>query len=72
MVAFLLERHEDWSLLLPMLLQRFYYRQMMYWVILTSLLGAVQGHAVGWLGVERAVVTTRPLGVAPAEKIPHS
>ena len=29
-VAFTLERHEDWSLLWPLLLQRFYYRQMMY------------------------------------------
>jgi len=71
LVAFLLEKQEDWSLLLPMILQRFYYRQMMYWVILTSLLGAVQGRAVGWLGVERAAVPSRPLGVdrpAPAGK----
>ncbi|MGH9679608.1 MAG: glycosyltransferase, partial [Candidatus Acidiferrales bacterium] len=29
-VAFALEHHEDWSLLWPLLLQRFYYRQMMY------------------------------------------
>ncbi len=75
LVAFLLEKQEDWSLLLPMLLQRFYYRQMMYWVILTSLLGAVQGHAVGWLGVERAAVSTRRLEAhrpEPAGKAPLS
>ena len=32
-IAFSLERHEDWSLLWPLLLQRFYYRQMMYVVL---------------------------------------
>ena len=59
LVAFLLEKNEDWSLLLPMILQRFYYRQMMYWVIFTSLLGAVQGRAVGWRGVEPRSRATR-------------
>src|SRR5271168_3396241 len=29
-VAFALERQEDWTLLVPVLLQRFYYRQLMY------------------------------------------
>src|ERR1700687_4396231 len=51
-VAFLLEKKEDWSLLWPLLLQRFYYRQMMYAVLFRSVMGAVQGHAVGWRGVE--------------------
>jgi cellulose synthase/poly-beta-1,6-N-acetylglucosamine synthase-like glycosyltransferase len=51
-VAFTLERHEDWSLLWPLLLQRFYYRQMMYYVLFCSLMGAVQGRSVGWRGVE--------------------
>lgn len=51
-VAFLLERKEDWTLLLPLLLQRFYYRQMMYVVLFRSLMRAVQGHAVGWEGPE--------------------
>jgi len=32
-VAFALERHEDWTLLIPVLLQRFYYRQLMYIVL---------------------------------------
>src|SRR5215813_4047132 len=32
-VAFALERKEDWSLLIPVLLQRFYYRQLMYVVL---------------------------------------
>jgi peptidoglycan-N-acetylglucosamine deacetylase len=51
-VAFLLERHEDWSLLWPLLLQRFYYRQMMYVVLFRAVKQAVQGSAVGWRGVE--------------------
>jgi cellulose synthase/poly-beta-1,6-N-acetylglucosamine synthase-like glycosyltransferase len=51
-IAFTLERDEDWSLLLPLLLQRFYYRQMMYIVIFRALARAWQGGAVGWRGVE--------------------
>jgi peptidoglycan-N-acetylglucosamine deacetylase len=51
-VAFALERKEDWSLLWPLLLQRFYYRQMMYFVLFRSVMGAVQGRSVGWRGVE--------------------
>ena len=51
-IAFLLERHEDWSLLWPLLLQRFYYRQMMYVVLFRAVKRAVQGSAVGWRGVE--------------------
>lgn len=56
-VAFLLEKNEDWSLLWPLLLQRFYYRQMMYVVLFRSVMGAVQGHAVGWRGVEPRLPT---------------
>jgi cellulose synthase/poly-beta-1,6-N-acetylglucosamine synthase-like glycosyltransferase/spore germination protein YaaH/peptidoglycan/xylan/chitin deacetylase (PgdA/CDA1 family) len=54
-VAFTLERHEDWSLLWPLLLQRFYYRQMMYVVLFRAVMGAVQGKPVGWRGVEPGV-----------------
>ena len=56
-VAFALERHEDWSLLWPLLLQRFYYRQMMYFVLFRAVMGAVQGRSVGWRGVEPEVPT---------------
>ena len=51
-VAFALEKKEDWSLLVPLLLQRFYYRQMMYVVLFRSLMRAVEGRAVTWGGVE--------------------
>ena len=51
-IAFALEKKEDWTLLAPLLIQRFYYRQMMYVVLFRALMGAVQGKAVGWRGVE--------------------
>lgn len=51
-IAFALERHEDWSLLIPVLLQRFYYRQLMYIVLFRSVKEAVSGRPVGWKGVE--------------------
>ncbi|MFZ0921436.1 MAG: glycosyltransferase, partial [Candidatus Acidiferrales bacterium] len=51
-IAFALEKNEDWSLLIPLLIQRFYYRQMMYVVLFRALKEAVQGRPVGWRGVE--------------------
>ena len=54
-VAFALEKREDWTLLAPLLLQRFYYRQMMYVVLFRALKEAVQGRPVGWRGVEPQV-----------------
>ncbi len=61
-IAFALEKDEDWSLLAPLLLQRFYYRQMMYVVLFRTLVRAVQGRAVGWEGIEREIPT--PVGHA--------
>jgi hypothetical protein len=52
-IAFLLEPHEDWSLLIPVLLQRFYYRQLMYVVLFRSVKEAISGRPVGWRGVEK-------------------
>jgi hypothetical protein len=43
------------------LLQRFYYRQMMYFVLFSSVMGAVQGKSVGWRGVEHEAPAT-PVG----------
>lgn len=51
-VAFALEKEEDWTLLVPVLLQRFYYRQLMYVVLFRSVKEAVSGRPVGWRGVE--------------------
>jgi peptidoglycan-N-acetylglucosamine deacetylase len=72
MVAFALERKEDWTLLIPVLLQRFYYRQLMYVVLFRSVKEAVSGRPVGWRGVEpeapQQAPKTRPKpATAPVE-----
>ena len=43
MVGFLMEKGEDWSLLWWLVLQRFGYRQIMYYVVLRSIWTAVRG-----------------------------
>jgi len=60
MVAFALERKEDWTLLIPVLLQRFYYRQLMYVVLFRSVKEAVSGRPVGWRGVEKEAPPQAP------------
>ena len=57
-VAFALEKSEDWSLLIPLLIQRFYYRQMMYFVLFRALVWAVQGRRIGWGAVPTSKPTT--------------
>jgi cellulose synthase/poly-beta-1,6-N-acetylglucosamine synthase-like glycosyltransferase len=59
-IAFALERHEDWTLLIPVLLQRFYYRQLMYIVLFRSVKEAVSGRPVGWRGVEKEPPAMEP------------
>ncbi len=51
--GFLLERDEDWTLLIWLPLQRFWYRQLMYYVAVKSTLTAIRGSAVGWGKLER-------------------
>jgi peptidoglycan-N-acetylglucosamine deacetylase len=53
MFAFLLEPDEDKSLTWLVLLQRFAYRQVMYVVVIRSLIAAVKGRVVGWGKLER-------------------
>jgi cellulose synthase/poly-beta-1,6-N-acetylglucosamine synthase-like glycosyltransferase/spore germination protein YaaH/peptidoglycan/xylan/chitin deacetylase (PgdA/CDA1 family) len=65
-VAFALERHEDWTLLAPLILQRFYYRQMMYVVLFRALKEAVKGRPVGWRGVEPQIPA--PVGQTQARE----
>jgi hypothetical protein len=58
-VAFLLEKKEDRSLLWWLILQRFGYRQIMYYVVAKSVVKALQGKLVGWGKLERkATVST--------------
>jgi cellulose synthase/poly-beta-1,6-N-acetylglucosamine synthase-like glycosyltransferase/peptidoglycan/xylan/chitin deacetylase (PgdA/CDA1 family)/spore germination protein YaaH len=51
--AFLMERREQWRLLWWLLLQRFCYRQVMYYVMLKSIAHATRGVIVGWGKLER-------------------
>lgn len=67
-VAFALERHEDWTLLAPLIIQRFYYRQMMYFVLFRAVKEAVRGRPVGWRGVENQPHPTIPAPPTPVLK----
>jgi cellulose synthase/poly-beta-1,6-N-acetylglucosamine synthase-like glycosyltransferase len=51
--AFLLERKERWRLLWWLFLQRFCYRQVMYYVMVKSVATAARGAVVGWGKLER-------------------
>jgi cellulose synthase/poly-beta-1,6-N-acetylglucosamine synthase-like glycosyltransferase/spore germination protein YaaH len=51
--AFLLEKKEDWSLITWLLLQRFSYRQLMYYIAVKTVMTAVRGRLVGWGNLER-------------------
>ena len=53
MIGFALEKGEDWKLLWWLPLQRFGYRQIMYYVVLRSLWTALRGPFVGWGKLER-------------------
>ena len=59
--AFILERRERWRLLWWIFLQRFCYRQVMYYVMIKSVAVAVRGALVGWGKLERkATVEAQP------------
>ncbi len=52
-LAFTLEHHENWSLLIFLFPQRFFYRQLMYYVAIKSTLNSLRGRLVGWGKLER-------------------
>ncbi len=59
--AFALERKERWRLLWWLFLQRFCYRQVMYYVMVKSVTTAIRGAVVGWGKLERkATVEVQP------------
>lgn len=59
--AFLLERRERWRLVWWLFLQRFCYRQVMYYVMIKSVAMAIRGPVVGWGKLERkATVEAQP------------
>ncbi len=47
-LAFAMEKKEQWSLLWWLVLQRFGYRQLMYYVVVRSVSAALRGPSVGW------------------------
>jgi cellulose synthase/poly-beta-1,6-N-acetylglucosamine synthase-like glycosyltransferase/peptidoglycan/xylan/chitin deacetylase (PgdA/CDA1 family)/spore germination protein YaaH len=51
--AFLLEKKEHWRLLWWLFLQRFGYRQVMYYVMIKSVAVAARGSTVGWGKLDR-------------------
>jgi cellulose synthase/poly-beta-1,6-N-acetylglucosamine synthase-like glycosyltransferase/peptidoglycan/xylan/chitin deacetylase (PgdA/CDA1 family) len=53
MAGFAMEKGEDWRLLWWLPLQRFGYRQIMYYVVVRSLWTAARGPFVGWGKLER-------------------
>ncbi len=52
-LAFALERKESWWLLIWLFWQRFFYRQLMYYVAIKSTLTSLQGALVGWGKIDR-------------------
>ncbi|MFH1182900.1 MAG: glycosyltransferase [Candidatus Moraniibacteriota bacterium] len=58
-IAFLFERKEDWTLLFWMFLQRFFYRQLMYYVAIKVTLAAIKGKMVRWGNLERKATVAR-------------
>ncbi|MDE2630740.1 MAG: glycosyltransferase [Alphaproteobacteria bacterium] len=52
--GFLMEKRENWSLLWWLMLQRFGYRQLMYYVVVRSISTALRGVFVSWGKIERA------------------
>ena len=58
--AFLLERREQWSLLWWLFLQRFCYRQVMYYVMVKSVWAGARGIVVGWGKLERKATVATP------------
>jgi cellulose synthase/poly-beta-1,6-N-acetylglucosamine synthase-like glycosyltransferase/peptidoglycan/xylan/chitin deacetylase (PgdA/CDA1 family) len=57
-VGFSMERGENWGLLWWLPLQRFGYRQIMYYVVLRSIITAIRGPSVGWGKLERKGTVT--------------
>ena len=51
--GFLMEKRESWSLLWWLMLQRFGYRQLMYYVVVRSISTALRGAFVSWGKLER-------------------
>jgi cellulose synthase/poly-beta-1,6-N-acetylglucosamine synthase-like glycosyltransferase/peptidoglycan/xylan/chitin deacetylase (PgdA/CDA1 family)/spore germination protein YaaH len=54
LIAFALERREQWRLMAWLLPQRVGYRQVMYYVVIKALVQALRGPRVGWTTIKRS------------------
>jgi len=54
LIAFALERREQWRLIGWLLPQRIGYRQLMYYVVIKALVQALRGPRVGWTSIKRS------------------
>ncbi|MEP6617907.1 MAG: glycosyltransferase [bacterium] len=59
-LAFLMEPEEDKQLTWLIFLQRFAYRQVMYWVVVRSFAAALSGRLVGWGKLDRKATVALP------------
>jgi peptidoglycan-N-acetylglucosamine deacetylase len=54
LIAFALERREQWRLIVWLVPQRFGYRQIMYYVVIKAVVQALRGPRVGWSSIQRS------------------
>ena len=59
-IAFVHEKREDKSLLWWVVVQRFYYRQLIYLVAINATLTAIRGASVGWGKLARSASVVLP------------
>ncbi len=63
-LAFILERKpENWTLIFWLAFQRFFYRQLMYYVAIKTMFTALKGKVVGWKKFERKATVEVPVNV---------
>ncbi len=59
-LAFVIERKENWRLMLWLGLQRIGYRQILYYVVVKSVITALLGPLVGWNKLDRKATVSVP------------
>ena len=59
-IAFIIERNENWRLMLWLGLQRVGYRQILYYVVVKSVITALLGPLVGWGKLDRKATVSVP------------
>lgn len=60
-LAFIIERNENWRLMLWLALQRLGYRQILYYVVVKSVVTALLGPLVGWGNLDRKATVSLPV-----------